>query len=190
MDHDADARNRSSQATDGGRSAAPVPMPASSAKSTTPASRAGPRRAISRRCAAASVSHSRVHGHETTLRSSRRAEPRTHTVALERRLSIDHGTEALTVLTGEAALATASETRAVTSASEGASPTLVSPCQDSSIWDGEIHVQVPPLTPTSAPLSFSTFKFPPTPPSPPARSTFVDDLMRADLYDGALSDLP
>jgi hypothetical protein len=104
-------------------------------------------------------------------------------VALERRLSIDHGEAALTILTGDSVAASAAETRAATCASEGASPTLVSPCHNQSIWDNEIHVQVPvpPLTPTSAPLSFSAFKFPPTPPSPP-RSTFVDDLMRADLY--------
>lgn len=105
-------------------------------------------------------------------------------MALERRLSVDHGAAALSILTGDdPALATASETRVTTASSpEGGSPTLVSPCQQNSpVWDGEIHVQVPPMTPTSAPLSFSTFKFPPTPPSP-ARNTFVDDLMRADLY--------
>ncbi|KAK4152958.1 fungal-specific transcription factor domain-containing protein [Chaetomidium leptoderma] len=104
------------------------------------------------------------------------------TVALERRLSIDHGDEALTILTGGPVMATTTQSQAATSSgSEGGSPTLVSPCQNLSMWDTEIHVQVPPLTPTSAPLSFSTFKFPPTPPSPPSRSTFVDDLMRADL---------
>ncbi|KAH6857085.1 fungal-specific transcription factor domain-containing protein [Chaetomium sp. MPI-CAGE-AT-0009] len=108
---------------------------------------------------------------------------RSRIVALERRLSVDHGAAALSILTGDdAALATAPETRATAnSASEGGSPPLISPCQQSSsVWDGEIHVQVPPMTPTSGPLSIPAFKFPPTPPSPPS-STFVDDLMRADL---------
>ncbi len=103
-------------------------------------------------------------------------------VALERRLSIDHGDEILSILTGDSETAdvAAADARAASSASEGSSPILASPCQQQQIWD-EIHVQVPPMTPTSIPLSFSTFKFPPTPPSPP-KSTFVDDLMRADLY--------
>ncbi|KAK4142516.1 fungal-specific transcription factor domain-containing protein [Dichotomopilus funicola] len=103
------------------------------------------------------------------------------TVALERRLSLDHGVEALTLLTDDSTLATTTaDNRATTSGSEGGSPPLVSPCQNPMGWDSEMHVKVPPLTPTSAPLSFSTFKFPPTPPSPVA-GTFVDDLMRADL---------
>ncbi|KAL2193907.1 fungal-specific transcription factor domain-containing protein [Corynascus similis CBS 632.67] len=106
---------------------------------------------------------------------------RSRIVALERRLSIDNGAEALSILTGDSLPTTAPDTRTATSASERGSPALVSPIQNSSAWDGEIQVHVPPMTPTSDPLSFSTFKFPPTPPSPPQRGTFVDDLMRADL---------
>ena len=103
-------------------------------------------------------------------------------VALERRLSIDHGDDVLAILTGDSAMSTTTETPTTSSASsEGRSPTLASPCRNQSVWDGEIHVQVSPVTPTSAPLSLSAFQFPPTPPSPP-RSTFVDGLMRADLY--------
>jgi hypothetical protein len=154
-------------------------MPASCAKSTTTVSRGAPRRAISKLCEAGSVSY---RADTTPTKSLIVTKPLA--VALERRLSVDHGAAALSILTGDdSALATASETRATTaSSSEGGSPTLVSPCQQNSpVWDAEIHVQVPPMTPTSAPLSFSTFKFPPTPPSP-ARTTFVDDLMRADLY--------
>ncbi|KAL2259845.1 hypothetical protein VTK26DRAFT_6335 [Humicola hyalothermophila] len=105
-------------------------------------------------------------------------------VALERRLSIDNGEEALSILTADAEGSAASQPPAVgsgaASASEGGSPLLPSPCrQQQSSWENEIHVKVP-ITPTSIPLAFSTFKFPPTPPSPP-KTTFVDDLMRADL---------
>jgi hypothetical protein len=171
--------SRDLQAIDSDRNAGHVPMPASCAKSTTTASRGGPRRAISKLCEAGSVSY---RADTTPTKFLIVTEPLA--VALERRLSVDHGAAALSILTSDdSALATASETRATTaSSSEGGSPTLVSPCQQNSpVWDAEIHVQVPPMTPTSAPLSFSTFKFPPTPPSP-ARTTFVDDLMRADLY--------
>ncbi|KAL2127140.1 hypothetical protein VTI74DRAFT_11261 [Chaetomium olivicolor] len=104
---------------------------------------------------------------------------RSRIVALERRLSID-GEGALTILTSDSATAKTAEGALLTPASDAGSPTLVSPCQNQSIWESEIHVQVPPVTPTSVPLNFSDFKFPPTPPSPP-KGTFVDDLMRADL---------
>ncbi|KAK3898828.1 fungal-specific transcription factor domain-containing protein [Staphylotrichum tortipilum] len=107
-------------------------------------------------------------------------------VALERRLSIDLIQDPLDILTGDSvAVATCTlplpteALAAAVSVSDARSPTHLSPCHDQTVWD-EIHVQVPPMTPTSAPLSFSTFQFPPTPPSP-QRNTFVDDLTRADL---------
>ncbi|AEO58296.1 hypothetical protein MYCTH_2305551 [Thermothelomyces thermophilus ATCC 42464] len=105
---------------------------------------------------------------------------RSRIVALERRLSIDNSAETLSILTGESLPATAPDPHTATPISDGGSPTLVSPGHNSTIWDGEINVQVPPMTPTSDSMGFSTFKFPPTPPSP-QRGTFVDDLMRADL---------
>ncbi len=83
--------------------------------------------------------------------------------------------------TGDSVTVATTETLIPSPASEGRSPTLASPCRKQSAWDGEIHVQVAPVTPTCAPLGLSAFQFPSTPPSPP-RSTFVDDLMRADLY--------
>lgn len=106
-------------------------------------------------------------------------------VALERRLSLDHGDAALSMILagGEAATARASESPAATSGSEGSSPTLASPGHTHQLsWESEISsiIHVPPMTPTSGPSSLPAFKFPPTPPSPP-KSIFVDDLMRADL---------
>ncbi|SPQ24014.1 67ef6a81-3eb4-492e-b855-d8b226126aef [Thermothielavioides terrestris] len=107
-------------------------------------------------------------------------------VALERRLSLDHGDAALSILVGDPATTTtdttaATESPTTTSGLEGNSTALVSPCQTQPVWEGtQVHVQVPPMTPTSGPMGLPAFKLPPTPPSPP-KSTFVDDLMRADL---------
>ncbi|KAK4040640.1 hypothetical protein C8A01DRAFT_46105 [Parachaetomium inaequale] len=105
---------------------------------------------------------------------------RSRIVALERRLSLDHGDDTLRILTADVASTTAAEGPIVSSSSEGGSPTLASPCQNRPRWEGEIHVQVPPMTPTSGPVNFSTFKFPPIAPSP-SKSTSIADLMRADL---------
>ncbi|KAK4130230.1 hypothetical protein BT67DRAFT_411328 [Trichocladium antarcticum] len=116
---------------------------------------------------------------------------RSRIAALERHLSTDRRDQILTILAGDSQMpAAAAESNlpvagsaggpgSAGSASEEDSPLYGSPRQQQQVWDG-IHVQVPPMTPTPIPLSFATFKFPPTPPSPPKR-TFVDDLMRADL---------
>ncbi|KAK4234640.1 fungal-specific transcription factor domain-containing protein [Achaetomium macrosporum] len=101
-------------------------------------------------------------------------------VALERRLSIDHAEEGLTMLTGDPVTTTATDGLTTTPGCETGSPILALPCQHQPLWQDGIHVQVSPLTPTPACSSFAPFKFPPTPPLPP-KKTFIDDLMRADL---------
>ncbi|GAB1318448.1 Fungal-specific transcription factor domain-containing protein [Madurella fahalii] len=108
---------------------------------------------------------------------------RSRIVALERRLSLDQTGDGLTIqsiLAGDVDPATAADGSSTSSTPGAGSPLLASPCQTKPSWDSEMHTQAPPVTPTSIPLGFSTFKFPPTPPSPP-RGTFVDDLLRADL---------
>lgn len=177
-------------------------MPVFLARSTAIASLEAPKRAISRPCGVESVSFV---GRETFLNLCFSASQPLHAtgvrqrfgnlesksrnlsqftddgaVALERRLSIDHGDEILTILTGDSTTSAAADAPDAGSSSEAGSPFLASPCnvKPQPGWD-EIHVG-PPMTPTSMPLSFSAFQFPPTPPSP-QRSTFVDGLMRADL---------
>ncbi|KAK0715944.1 fungal-specific transcription factor domain-containing protein [Lasiosphaeris hirsuta] len=120
---------------------------------------------------------------------------RSRIVALERRLSLDQTGEL--VLLSDADMPPLDEIpRATTStASDGEQhppyshprphphlhPQLPTPPERKQIWESEIHDQVPPMTPVSAPLALPPFKFPPSPASPPKKRALIDDLMRADL---------
>ncbi|KAK0660825.1 fungal-specific transcription factor domain-containing protein [Cercophora samala] len=101
-------------------------------------------------------------------------------VALERRLSLDPTEEALTLATQFSEAPPVPDLPSASSASDGDFSQFPSPCQRRPSWESDIHISMSPMTPSSLPMGFSTFQFPPSPQSPP-RCAFVDDLMRADL---------
>ncbi|KAK4644198.1 hypothetical protein QC761_301980 [Podospora bellae-mahoneyi] len=102
-------------------------------------------------------------------------------VALERRLSLDPTEEALTLATQFSEAPPVPEMPSASSASDQDFSQFPSPsCQRRPSWESDIHIAMSPMTPSSLPMGFSTFQFPPSPQSPP-RCAFVDDLMRADL---------
>ena len=117
-------------------------------------------------------------------------------MALERRLSIEYSEDGLNGGTGDSeTLPTTTEGSGLgttfatpaTCPSDSGSPIVASPThapQHASLWDRELHVQIPPLTPVTpaSMIAFPALKFPPTPQSPVANTfQIIDDLMKTDL---------
>lgn len=166
------------QAIDNGPNVAPAQMPVFCVKSTRTGSLEVRRRVISRHFGVALVRFRRSSSEYLAYWFTPQLTPQT--VALERRLSIDQTADHL--IFADPDNPTLDELPHHSSTSDGELPQFPSPEERKLTWDSEIHVHMPPTTPTVACLPLPPFKFPPSPPSP-VKPTRIDDLMRADLYD-------
>ena len=157
-----------------------APMRALYVKSTTTALPAVPKKETLKLFGAASVSYP---GFSSRPCRDQKLTPCLQ-VALERRLSVDMSGNG-DCLFADAGLTHSGHTPGAHSVSEIDNMQihqLPSPSERRPSWEGEIHVQSLPLTPTQLPLpdALPHFKFPPSPPSPPKRA-LIHDMMRADL---------
>jgi len=166
------------QATDSDLNVAPAQMPVSCVKSIKTASLEVRRRVTLRHFGVALVRFRMSFSEYLASWLTPQLTPQT--VALERRLSIDQTADHQ--IFADPDNLTLDEFAHHRSASDGEMPRFPSPEERKLTWDSEIHVHMPPTTPTVACLPLPPFKFPPSPPTP-VKSTQIDDLMRADLYD-------